>query len=66
MATDIAFAFGVILLMRRNDVQSLAPYLAVGAFLWLALLESGVHAIIAGTLGYAVLRPNRDPSQRAG
>ena len=38
----------VIFLMRRNDVQSLAPYLAVGAFLWLALLESGVHATLAG------------------
>jgi NhaA family Na+:H+ antiporter len=38
----------VILLMRRGDVQSLAPYLAVGAFIWLALLESGVHATLAG------------------
>lgn len=38
----------VVLLMRRNDVQALAPYLAVGAFIWLALLESGVHATLAG------------------
>lgn len=41
-------ALGVILLMRRGDMQSLAPYLAVGAFMWLALLESGVHATLAG------------------
>ena len=41
-------ALAVIFLMRRNDVQSLAPYLAVGALLWLALLESGVHATLAG------------------
>ncbi len=42
----------VILMMRRADVQALAPYLAVGALLWLALLESGVHATLAGvTLG---------------
>lgn len=34
--------------MRRGDVQSLTPYLAVGAFIWLALLESGVHATLAG------------------
>jgi NhaA family Na+:H+ antiporter len=39
---------GVVLVMRRSDVQSLAPYLAVGALVWLALLESGVHATLAG------------------
>jgi NhaA family Na+:H+ antiporter len=38
----------VILGMHRGDVQSLTPYLAVGAFIWLALLESGVHATLAG------------------
>lgn len=43
-----AVSLAVILVMRRNDVQSLAPYLIVGAFLWLALLESGVHATLAG------------------
>ena len=44
-----AFAgLGVIFLMRRGDVQALAPYLAVGAFIWLALLESGVHATLVG------------------
>jgi NhaA family Na+:H+ antiporter len=44
-----AFAgLGVIFLMRRGDVQSLAPYLGVGAFIWLALLESGVHATLVG------------------
>jgi NhaA family Na+:H+ antiporter len=39
---------GLIFVMRRNDVQSLAPYLAVGAIIWLSLLESGVHATLAG------------------
>jgi NhaA family Na+:H+ antiporter len=39
---------GVIFAMRRSDVQALAPYLAVGAVIWLALLESGVHATLAG------------------
>ena len=39
---------GGIWLLRRGDVQSLAPYLAVGAFVWLALLESGVHATLVG------------------
>jgi NhaA family Na+:H+ antiporter len=41
-------AMAVILVMRHNDVQSLAPYLGVGAFVWLALLESGIHATLAG------------------
>jgi Na+:H+ antiporter, NhaA family len=39
---------GVIAVLRRSDVQALAPYLAVGAFVWLALLESGVHATLCG------------------
>lgn len=39
---------GAIFAMRRGDVQALAPYLAVGAFVWLSLLESGVHATLAG------------------
>jgi Na+:H+ antiporter, NhaA family len=42
----------LIFVLRRNDVVSLAPYLAVGAFAWLAVLESGVHATLVGvTLG---------------
>jgi Na+:H+ antiporter, NhaA family len=39
---------GVVVALRRGDVQSLAAYLAVGAFVWFALLESGVHATLAG------------------
>lgn len=38
----------VVWLMRRGDVQALAPYLAVGSIIWLALLESGVHATLVG------------------
>lgn len=34
--------------MRHGDVQSLAPYLTMGAFIWLSLLEAGVHATLAG------------------
>jgi NhaA family Na+:H+ antiporter len=43
-----AAGLAVIFALRRGDVQSLAPYLAVGAFAWLALLESGVHATLIG------------------
>jgi len=41
-------ALVAILVMRRGDVRSLTPYLAVGALVWLALLESGIHATLAG------------------
>ena len=64
-----AGALVVIFLMRRNDVQSLAPYLAAGAFLWLALLESGVHATLAGvvlglmTPAWPLRSPIRFPSE---
>jgi Na+:H+ antiporter, NhaA family len=59
---------GVIFLMRRADVMSLAPYLAVGAFIWLALLESGVHATLAGvalgllTPAWPLRSPRRFPA----
>lgn len=39
---------GVIVMLRRSDIVSLVPYLVVGAFIWFALLESGVHATLAG------------------
>jgi Na+:H+ antiporter, NhaA family len=64
-----ASAVAVIFVMRRSDVQSLAPYLAVGAFAWLALLESGVHATLIGvTLGlltpaWPLRSPRRFPAQ---
>lgn len=64
-----AGALFTIFTMRRNDVQSLATYLAVGAFLWLALLESGVHATLAGVLlglltpAWPLRSPVRFPSE---
>jgi len=39
---------GVIVMLRRSDIVSLVPYLVVGAFIWFALMESGVHATLAG------------------
>jgi NhaA family Na+:H+ antiporter len=59
----------MIFVMRRNDVQSLAPYLVVGAAIWLALLESGIHATLAGvalgllTPAWPLRSPRRFPSE---
>ncbi len=58
-----------IFVLRRGDVQSLAPYLAVGAFVWLALLESGVHATLVGvalgllTPAWPLRSPRRFPPE---
>jgi len=58
----------VIVAMRRSSVQALAPYLGVGALIWLALLESGVHATLAGvalgllTPAWPLRSPRRYPA----
>jgi len=54
--TDLSFqwllvalsAIAFAALMRRVDVQALAPYLIVGTVAWYALHESGVHATLVG------------------
>jgi NhaA family Na+:H+ antiporter len=39
-----------ILMMQRFDIRQINPYWVVGAALWVAVLESGVHATIAGVI----------------
>src|SRR5690606_2399863 len=61
-------ALVVVAALRRGDVQALAPYLAVGGVMWLALLESGVHATLAGvalgllTPAWPLRSPRRFPA----
>ncbi|MBM4216100.1 MAG: Na+/H+ antiporter NhaA [Gammaproteobacteria bacterium] len=40
----------VLALLNRFGVTRLWPFLAIGFFLWLAVLKSGVHATIAGVV----------------
>jgi Na+:H+ antiporter, NhaA family len=55
-----ASLMGVLLLMNRCRVTSYLPYCIVGAILWLCVLQSGVHATLAGiVLAFAI--PLRDP-----
>jgi NhaA family Na+:H+ antiporter len=42
--------FGILFVLNKVRVMSLAPYLLGGALMWFLMLKSGVHATIAGVL----------------
>jgi len=48
----------VIVAMKRLGIRAFVPYAALAAFLWFAVLESGVHATIAGVI-LGLLTPSR-------
>ncbi|NQY93357.1 MAG: Na+/H+ antiporter NhaA [Campylobacteraceae bacterium] len=43
----LVFTF-ILLLMNKLNVTKITAYLLVGVFLWVAVLESGIHATLAG------------------
>ena len=59
-----AGAFGLMLLAQRAHVRFLAVYVALGAVVWIATFESGLHATLAGVLlGFATpARPFQRPA----
>jgi NhaA family Na+:H+ antiporter len=59
MLAAAAITLVVLALFNRAGIRSLWPYLAVGAVLWWLVLQSGVHATLAGVaLALAIpLRP---------
>ncbi|WP_251140875.1 Na+/H+ antiporter NhaA [Cellulomonas dongxiuzhuiae] len=52
-----------LVVLRRRGVWRLAPYVAVGLALWVAVLASGVHPTIAGVL-VGLLVPTSLPHER--
>jgi NhaA family Na+:H+ antiporter len=58
-------ALGIVALaaLNRCNVLRLAPYILIGAFVWLFLLKSGVHATLAGVVT-ALFIPNVRPYGR--
>lgn len=53
--------FGVLLILNRLRVHNLIPYLIGGALMWYFMLNSGIHATIAGVLlAFAVPFGNGD------
>ncbi|MEW6678284.1 MAG: Na+/H+ antiporter NhaA [Pseudomonadota bacterium] len=55
--------FFLLIAMNLGGVHRLLPYFLVAVLLWLALLQSGLHATLAGVLGAFALpaRPKYDP-----
>lgn len=45
-----AAAVGVTVVLRRTGVYQLPAYIAVGAFMWFAMHEAGIHPTLAGVL----------------
>lgn len=42
--------FGLLIVFNRGGIRNVTPYLIVSVFLWYMLMQSGVHATLAGVL----------------
>jgi len=56
--------FIVMVIFNRIGIRAILPYFIVGLFMWFFMLESGVHATIAGVIAAMTIpsRPKRAPA----
>lgn len=56
--------FFVMIVLNRFGIHAILPYFIVGLFMWFFMLESGVHATIAGVLAALTIpsKPKRVPA----
>ena len=57
--------FGLLMVLNVAGIRKLTPYFIIAVFLWYAMLQSGVHATLAGILGaFSVpARPKYNPAR---
>lgn len=53
-----------LFLLNRNNITAKGPYIILGIILWMAVLQSGVHATLAGVIT-ALFIPVRDRNDAA-
>jgi NhaA family Na+:H+ antiporter len=55
----------MLVILNRGGVRNSLPYIALGVLMWYALLQSGIHATLAGILLAATIpaRPAYHPAQ---
>jgi len=58
--------YGLLIVLNRLRVMSLVPYLAGGVAIWFLLLNSGLHATLAGVmLAFAIPFSSRDDDDQS-
>jgi len=60
--------FGILVIFNLVGIRNPIPAFIVACFLWIAMMESGVHATIAGVLGAWTIptRPKLEPEKFSG
>ncbi len=60
-----ALLFGILIIFNQFGIRKPIPYFIVGTLLWMAMLESGVHATLAGILTALTIpaRPQYEPKR---
>ena len=55
--------FGIMVVFNRFGIHAVLPYLIVGTIMWFLMLESGVHATIAGVIAAMAIpsKPKKPP-----